>query len=231
MNPIIEDIVRNAHKLYERQDVEPITKTNPFLYNVSHLCITNRELMGQIPAQEGGYLGFAYMHILDLTDEPSVFQIYSTISFYFIEKALQYGYVNDTGFSQIHVQTLNDALIIMNIGARSLCRTFAQAQGIEPSDYINFDNLYSLPSYVKQILLCEYSYFIEFEKALATVGITLNRDPQMYQRFNMLKKFVSTGFFEEFGADSSLYNKAKELRRLVYSYAASKIDKGDIIFR
>ena len=171
------------------------------------------------------------MHILDLTDDPSVFQIYSTISFYFTEKALQYGYVNDTGFSQIHVQTLNDALIIMNIGARSLCRTFAQAQGIEPSDYINFDNLYSLPSYVKQILLCEYSYFIEFEKALATVGITLNRDPQMYQRFNMLKKFVSTGFFEEFGTESTLYNKAKEIRSIVYSYAASKIDKGDIVFR
>lgn len=26
MNPIIEEIVRNAHKLYERQDVEPIGK-------------------------------------------------------------------------------------------------------------------------------------------------------------------------------------------------------------
>jgi hypothetical protein len=91
--------------------------------------------------------------------------------------------------------------------------------------------LYSLPSYVKQILLCEYSYFIEFEKALATRGISLNRDPQMYQRFNMLKKFVSTGFFEEFGTESTLYNKAKEIRSIVYSYAASKIDKGDIIFR
>lgn len=53
----------------------------------------------------------------------------------------------------------------------------------------------------------------------------------MYQRFNMLKKFVSTGFFEEFGTASSLYNKAKEVRSLVYSYAASKIEKGDIIFR
>lgn len=231
MNPIIEEIVRNAHKLYERQDVEPITKTNPFLYNVSHLCITNRELMGQIPAQECGYLGFAYMHILDLTDDPSVFQIYSTISFYFLEKALKYGYVNDAGFSPSHVQTLNTALIIMNIGARSLCRTFAQAQGIEPSDYINYNDLYSLPSYVKQILLCEYSYFVEFEKTLASRGISLNRDPQMYQRFNMLKEFVSAGYFEEFGAGSTLYIKAKEVRSIVYSYAASKIDKGDIIFR
>lgn len=231
MNPIIEEIVRNAHKLYERQNVEPITKTNPFLYNVSHLCITNRELMGQIPAQEGGYLGFAYKNILDLTDDPTVFQIYSTISFYFIEKALKYGYVNDTDYSLIHLQTLNDAMIIMNIGARSLCRTFAQAQGIEPSDYINFNNLYSLPSYVKQILLCEYSYFVEFEKAIATKGITIDRDPQLNQRYNVLKKFISTGFFEEFGTGSSLYNKAKEVRSIVYSYAASKIDKGDIIFR
>lgn len=42
MNPIIDEIVRNAHQLYERQEIEPITKTNPFLCNVSHLCITNR---------------------------------------------------------------------------------------------------------------------------------------------------------------------------------------------
>lgn len=230
MNPIIEEIVRNAHKLYERQNTEPITKTNPFLYNVSHLCITNRELLGQIPAQECGYLGFAYEYILHLTDDPSVFQIYSTISFYFIEKALKYGYVNDKDYSLIHVQTLNDAMIIMNIGARSLCRTFAQAQRIVPSDYINFNNLYSLPSYVKQILLCEYSYFIEFEKAIATRGITIDRDPQLSQRYKVLKKFISTGFFEEFGKESTLYNKAKEIRNIVYSYAASKIDKGDIVF-
>lgn len=231
MNPIIDEIVRNAHQLYERQDIEPITKTNPFLCNVSHLCITNRELMGQIPAQECGYIGFAYMNILNLTDEPKVFQIYSTISFYFLEKALKFGYVNDSGYSPIHVQTLNDALIIMNIGARSLCRTFAQAQGIVPSNYINFENLYSLPSYVKQILLCEYSYFEEFVEALETKGITIERDPQMYQRYNLLKQFVSTGFFEEFGTANSLYNKAKEVRSLVYSYAASKIEIGDIIFK
>ncbi len=230
MNPIIEEIVRNAHKLYERQNTEPITKTNPFLYNVSHLCITNRELLGQIPAQECGYLGFAYEYILYLTDDPSVFQIYSTISFYFIEKALKYGYVNDKDYSLIHVQTLNDAMIIMNIGARSLCRTFAQAQRIVPSDYINFNNLYSLPSYVKQILLCEYSYFIEFEKAIATRGITIDGDPQLSQRYKVLKKFISTGFFEEFGKESTLYNKAKEIRNIVYSYAASKIDEGDIVF-
>ena len=187
--------------------------------------------MGQIPAQECGYIGFAYMNILNLTDEPKVFQIYSTISFYFLEKALKFGYVNDSGYSPIHVQTLNDALIIMNIGARSLCRTFAQAQGIVPSNYINFENLYSLPSYVKQILLCEYSYFVEFVEALETKGITIERDPQMYQRYNLLKQFVSTGFFEEFGTANSLYNKAKEVRSLVYSYAASKIEIGDIIFR
>lgn len=231
MNTIIEEIIRNAHQLYERQTIVPITKTNPFLYNVSHLCITNRDLMGQIPAGEGGYLGFAYKNILDLTDNPTVFQIYSTISFYFIEKALKYGYVHDTEYSPIHVQTLNDAIVIMNIGARSLCRTFAQAQGIVPKNYISFENLYSLPSYVKQILLCEYSYFMEYIKALASRGLKLERDPQMYQRYSFLKTLVSTGYFDEFGSENTLNNKAKEVRSIVYSYAASKIDKGDIVFR
>lgn len=230
MNPIIEEIVKNAHLLVERQHIEPITKTNPYLYSVSHLCITNRELMGKIPAEDAGYLGFAYMNILSLTEEPSVFQIYSSICFYYNEKALTYAYTGDMKNTQMHVQTLNDSLIIMNIGARSLCRTFAQAQGLKPSDYINFNNLYALPSYVKQILLCEYSYFIEFEKALATKGIYIDRDPQMSQRYDFIKDCVNRGYFQEFGTKEQLYDKAKQIRKIVYQYTASKIEKGDIVF-
>ena len=108
MNPIVEEIVKNAHLLVERQHIEPITKTNPYLYSVSHLCITNRELMGKIPAEDAGYLGFAYMNILSLTEEPSVFQIYSSICFYYNEKALTYAYTGDMKNTQMHVQTLND---------------------------------------------------------------------------------------------------------------------------
>lgn len=40
MNSIIDNIVRNAHILVENQKNEPITKTNPYMYNASHLCIT-----------------------------------------------------------------------------------------------------------------------------------------------------------------------------------------------
>ncbi len=231
MNSIIDEIVRNAHLLLEKQHEVPITKFNPYLYNVSHLCLTNRSLIRDIPDDAAGYLGFAYMNILSLTDEPSVYQIYSTLSFYFNEKALIYVYIGNRENSSMHVQTLNDSLIIMNIGARSLCRTFAQAQGIVPSNYINFENLYSLPSYVKQILLCEYSYFIEFEKALATKGISINLDSQVYQRYKFIMECVSRNYFEEFGSIDQLYIKAKQIRLTVYKYAASKIERGDIIFK
>ena len=230
MNPIVEEIVKDAHLLVEKQREEPITKTNPYLYNVSHLCITNRELMGRIPAEDAGYLGFAYMNILSLTEDTSVHQIYSSICFYYNEKALIYAYAGDRVNSQMHVQTLNDSIILMNIGARSLCRTFAQAQGVAPSNYINFNNLHALPSYVKQILLCEYSYFIEFEKALATKGINIGRDPQMSQRYNFIKDCVNRGYFQEFGQKEQLYDKAKQIRKIVYHYAASKLEKGDIVF-
>jgi hypothetical protein len=118
----------------------------------------------------------------------------------------------------------------MNIGARSLCRTFAQAQGLVSSNYINFNDLYSLPVYVKQILLCEYSYFMEFEAALANRGVSLSQDPQMAQRFDFLKQLVVKGYFDEFGTKSDLHQKAKEIRKKVYDYAASKIEKGDIVF-
>lgn len=114
MNPIVEEIVKSAHLLVEKQYEEPITKTNPYLYNVSHLCITNRELMGRIPAEDAGYLGFAYMNILSLTEDTSVHQIYSSICFYYNEKALIYAYTGDRVNSQMHVQTLNDSIILLN---------------------------------------------------------------------------------------------------------------------
>ena len=233
MNTIVENIVRNAHLLVDRRDVEPITKTNPYLYNVSHLCITNRELMGQIPAEDAGYLAYAYLNILDITDEASVFQIYSSICFYYTEKALSYGYVGDNVDDPMYIQTLNTALIIMNIGARSLCRTFAQAQGMVPSNYINFNNLGALPVYVKQILLCEYSYFLEFKEALSSLskkGISMGYDRQIDQRFDFLKQSIAHGFFEEFGTKENLYGKAKHIRKQVYGYVASKIERGDIAF-
>ena len=141
-----------------------------------------------------------------------------------------YGYTDDNNNDPIYAQTLNTALINMNIGARSLCRTFAQAQGLVPSNFIDFNDLYSLPVYVKQILLCEYSYFLEFESVLAYRGITLSQDPQMAQRFDFLKQLVVKGYFDEFGTKSDLHQKAKEIRKKVYDYAASKIEKGDIVF-
>lgn len=230
MNSIVDRIVRNAHLLIDNQRFEPITKTNPYLYRVLDFCINNKELMGQIPAKDCGFLAFAYLHILDLTDDSDVFQIYSSICFYFTEKALIYGYTDDKNNDPIYAQTLNTALINMNIGARSLCRTFAQAQGLVPSNFIDFNDLYSLPVYVKQILLCEYSYFLEFESVLAYRGITLSQDPQMAQRFDFLKQLVVKGYFDEFGTKSDLHQKAKEIRKKVYDYAASKIEKGDIVF-
>lgn len=230
MNNIIEEVVRNAHHLLEKINEEPITKTNPYLCKVLGLCVTNREIIGRIPAQDAGYLGFAFKNILDLTDEPSVFQTYSSICFYFLEKALKFGYVDAMVNTSMHLQTLSDAIIIMNIGARSLCRTFAQAKGIQPSFYIDFNNLDTLPIYVKQILLCEYSYFIEFEKLLETRKTSMTFNLQMYQRYNYLKRIVGDGYFLQFGSNEDLYLKAIQIRHGVYSYVAAKIESGDILF-
>ena len=221
MNTVVAEIVENAKQLLEMQNVVPITKTNPFPYQVSHLCITHRDLMCDIPAVDSGYVGFAYLHILSLTDEPSVLQIYSTICFYFNEKALGYREISKN--LDLYVQTLNDAIILMNIGARSLCRTFAQAYGLEPSPYIDFSNIEMLPTYVRQVLLCEYSYFKELEIVLNVNGMSLNCDGFLAQLFD-------NGYFDEFGEHEHLFWIAKEIRRKAYNYAASKIDKGDIVF-
>lgn len=230
MKKIIEEIVESSHLLFERQNVLPITKTNQYLYNVSHLCVTHRELIGKIPAADCGYLGFAYMHILSLTNEPIVLQTYSTMAFYFNEKFLEYGCVGELANSSMHVQTLNDALIVMNIGARFLCRTFAQAQGIEPSAYVDFNNLKHLPMYVKQILLCEFSYFAEIEEILTANGLSLDMDEQMHSRCNFIENLVLDGYFGDIGAQDELYGIARKLRKEVFEYASRKIDKGEMLF-
>lgn len=231
MNRILDEIISNAHLLVERQMYEPITKTNPYLYNVSHLCITNRQLMGQIPPIDAGYLAFAYLNIFDLTDEPSVLPIYSSICLYYAEKGLTFGYIGRNENIPIHISTLNSVIILMNIGARSLCRTFARAQNMTPCNYIDFDNLDNLPIYVKQILLCEYSYFIEFEDALASEGLSIEEDRQMALRYNFIKQKMSQGFYEGISSKDLLYSKAKQIRKQVFEYIASKIEVGDIIFR
>ena len=229
MNDVVAEIVENAKHVMDMQEMIPITKTNPFLYQVLHLCLTNRDLMKEIPPVDCSYLGFAYMHILSLTDEPSVFQVYSTIGFYFNEKALSYKKLSEN--IGLYIQTLNDAIILMNIGARSLCRTFAQAYGTVPSKCVDFDNIETLPVYVRQILLCEYGYFKELETVLNICGASLDGDAQMLQRYEFLKWLVSNGYFDEFGVQEHLFWIAKEIRRKVYVYAASKIDKGDIVFQ
>jgi hypothetical protein len=71
---------------------------------------------------------------------------------------------------------------------------------------------------------------MEFEKALATKGIHIGRDPQMSQRYDFINDCVSRGFFQEFGTKDQLYDKAKQIRKIVYQYTASKIEKGDIVF-
>lgn len=232
MNTIIENIVRNARLLYQNQNTELITKTNPYLYAVSHTCITNRELMCQVPAKDSGYVGFAYLQILDLTDEPSVFQTYSTITFYFLEKAIRYGYKGEDKKDKMYIQILNDAIIDMNIGAQSICRTFAQTYNRIPSNYINFSDLNTLPNYVREVLIVEFSYFVEFEEALKLSNINIEDNYQIYQRYKTLKNFISQGYFSFAGVTNQkeAFAKGMEIRSDVYAYVARKMEKGDIVF-
>lgn len=229
MEQLIKYVIENARLLVENQYTVPITKTNPYLYNVSHTCMTNKEIMGQIPAQYAGYVGFAYMHILSLTSETIVHQTYSTISFYFLEKTIRCA-STETYKDIPYVETLNSAIILMNIGARSIYRTFAQAYGRKPNDYVNFTSLHNLPVYVKEVLLCEYSYFVELENVL-TLLTALMGDNTILKRYDFLKNCINEGYFDEIGLPNELYSKAKQIRERVYNYAAKKIEKGEIVFR
>ena len=90
MDPIVNRIIENAHMLIENEQFEPINKYNRHLIEVQHNCLHNPMLMGRIPAEDAGDVGIAFFYILDLTDESniSVYPTYSSISFYFLQKAL-----------------------------------------------------------------------------------------------------------------------------------------------
>lgn len=230
MDPIIQNVVKNAKLLYQNMSSEPITKTNPYLYAVSHGCLTHRDIMWQVPAEEAGYVGFSFLQILDLTDDTSVFQIYSTITFYYLEKALMFGFVDSDRTKEKYVLTLNSAIIDMNIGAQSICRTFAQAQGMTPGRYIDFSNLNALPDYVRDVLLAEYSYLVEMEQALKLLNSRIECNVQVNQRYKFLKDIIGQGYFSGVRLQSEAYNKGKSIRARVYKYVSEKIEEGDIIF-
>lgn len=59
----------------------------------------------------------------------------------------------------------------------------------------------------------------------------IEEDRQMALRYNFIKQKMSQGFYEGISSKDLLYSKAKQIRKQVFEYIASKIEVGDIIFR
>ena len=232
---IVGEIVKNAHLLLQHESDTTITKYNPYLVEVSHLCITNRDKLSMIPGRDAGDVGIAYLHILDLTDASNaqVYPIYSTLSFYFMQKCLFLG--NDILPSTEYVKVLEKMIILMNMGAQSFYRTVARAYGEIPTNYFDVTNIYGLPLYVKKILLLELSYFYdcnsEFERNTAYKSFGFGISPEFRQRFGFLKGLENNGYFEEILNGQYLMKGAYDIRKQVFDYANEKISRGDIVFQ
>lgn len=231
---IIRKIAESAHSLIKNEHTVAITKYNPYLVDVLHLCIHNQDLIGGINAHDAGDVGVAFMYILNLTDDSNseVFPTYSSISFYFMQKYLNQGsdIIQDTE----HVRILTNMIFLMNIGARSFCRTIAYAYNQNPSDYIDFSDLKGLPSYVKKVLILEFGYFKELydvfnsNPAFSAFGIGMSNELQT--RFHFLKECVINGLFDGIETEEQCVIEADKVKAKVYGYTSRKIERGNIFF-
>ena len=240
MEPRVRDIINSAHLMLENQEFEPINKYNRHLMNVQHLCLHNPMLMREIPAEDAGDVGIAFLYLLDLTGEEyiNVFPTYASISFYFLQKCLYRGY--DTMKLGEHDHYITNMIKLMNIGARPFCHTIARTYNIEPNNYINFANWQHLPSYVKMVLLMEYSYFKDMMKHLIESDNVLTSYTSVSEearlRYNFLTECASNGYFYDIFNEGPLDNwqileKAEKVKKKVFNYVNSKIEVGDYVFR
>ena len=240
MDPTVSRIIGSAHMLIENEQFEPINKYNRHLIEVQHNCLHNPMLMGQIPAEDAGDVGIAFFHLLDLTDESniSVYPTYSSISFYFLQKALNQG---RKAMSLVeHDRYITSMIKLMNIGARSFCRTIARAYGIEPSNYINFADWQHLPAYIKMVLLLEYSYIKAMLKQTNVLDDVIDIYYEISQEVRLRYDFLATcarnGYFDDIFEEGALdgwqiLDRAEKVKKKVFNYVSMKIESGDFIFR
>lgn len=234
MNNIVTLITDNAHLLVSKENDIPITKYNPYLIKVLQLCYENKHLMGEIPSEDAGDVGIAFYHILSLTDEEDfiVYPTYSSISFYYLQKHLNQKDVYRNSVDDIKI--LDKMIRLMNIGARSFCRTIAKSFGLVPADYINFSNWKELPEYVKNVLLLEYSYFVEMKHQMENDSmfqfLSLGLSTDSSNRYNFLLNCVHSGYFKNITNEVTAITKANDIKEIVYRYVNEKITTGDILF-
>lgn len=231
---VISQIVRSAHSLLIEEQTMPMTKYNPYLVDILHLCINNKELMGQIPDYDAEGVGIAFLHILNLTDESNsqVYPTYSSISFYYLQKYLNQG--KDIVPDSEYARALNRLIILMNIGAQSFCRTIARAYHQTPDNFIDFNDWMHLPSYVKKVLLLELGYFVELDKtyqsnsSFGAFGVGMSQELSM--RYNFLKNLIPNRYFYGINTIKEATSEAEEVKVVVYDYVSGKIGRGDIYF-
>ena len=240
MDPIVNRIIENAHMLIENEQFEPINKYNRHLIEVQHNCLHNPMLMGRIPAEDAGDVGIAFFYLLDLTDESniSVYPTYSSISFYLLQKAL---YQGREAMSLVeHDRYITSMIKLMNIGARSFCRTIARAYGIEPINYINFADWQHLPAYIKMVLLLEYSYIKAMLKQTNVLDDVIDIYYEISQEVRLRYDFLTTcarnGYFDDIFEEGALdgwqiQDRAEKVKKKVFNYVSMKIESGDFIFR
>lgn len=207
----LEIVIHNSYKANELFYVDR-HEASICLGEILKRTFTQPDFLAIVPDESAGALGLAYLNLLDLVNEPKIFQTLSTLGYYFISRELDY-YKYDYNYN-----LLDKRILILNLGAQTFCRTIAKAKGLFLPNYIDFIDWQHFPLAVKYVLLLEHS---DLEKMQAILSLPHD----MLMRKQWLDSAVASGYFNEVCAIGNISDTALTLHNEIMAYLNEEIVK------
>jgi len=211
----LEIVIHNSNKANDWFHTDR-NEASLYLGKILELTFTQPDFLSKVPNESAGTIGQAYLNLLDIVGEQKIFQTLSTLCYYFISRGLDYNH---------HDYNLIDKrILILNIGAQTLCRTIAKAKGLSLPNYIDFFDWQHFPVAVKYVLILEYK---DLEKLKSMV--VLPHD--VFVRKQWLDGAVKGGYFNDICPIDKVLNFALTLHSDVMEYLEDEIvQKGTFYF-
>ncbi len=205
----LEIVIHNSYKANQLFYVDK-HEASLYLGKILELTYTQPDFLSRVPLESAGAVGQAYLNLLDLVEEQDFFQTLSTLGYYFISCGLNY--------NRHDCNLLGKRIIILNLGARSFCRTIAKAKELYLPDNVDFSDWKHLPKAVKYVLMLEYSSFRE----LQTMALIPH---DMLMRKQWLYGAVKEGYFDDICSIDEVADFALTLHDDVMVYLNTEITK------
>jgi tetratricopeptide (TPR) repeat protein len=211
-NKEISDFIRLCKKATDLYLLNP-SESDYDLGEILTKTIRKSILLKDIPEKDFGLVGKAFLCLLDRVNDEDFFQTLSTLSYYFLSKDIDYSN---------NPKTYVDRILVLNLGARTFCKTVAKATNQDIPTYINFNNMSNLPIPVKDILLMELYDFSVLPRQLM-INDYMNRK-------NALENLARENIFSSICSNKEILSKGHELHKIVFAYIEREVIVNGVVF-